>query len=70
MLTPSTSFSWFRNREKDLIPYFSQTGELVYCNDIPDLIKSFKIETTEFLTDLYKKFQVPSVHDTNVEYQI
>ena len=25
---------------------------------------------TEFLTDLYKKFQVASVHDTNVDYQI
>ena len=25
---------------------------------------------TEFLSDLYKKFQVASVHDTNVEYQI
>ena len=25
---------------------------------------------TEFFSDLYKKFQVASVHDTNVEYRI
>ena len=25
---------------------------------------------TEFLSDRYEKFQVASVHDTNVEYEI
>ena len=44
LVAPGTSFSWFRNKEKEFIPYFSQAGELVYCSDIPGRIKSFKIE--------------------------
>ncbi|GBM13360.1 hypothetical protein AVEN_159779-1 [Araneus ventricosus] len=38
------SFSWFRNREKEFISFFSQAGELVYCSNIPGLIASFKVQ--------------------------
>jgi hypothetical protein len=38
LLFPGTSFSWYRNREKDFIPYFTHNGSLVYCSDIYGLI--------------------------------
>lgn len=44
LLTPGTSFSWFRNREKDYVPYFSQDGELVYCSDITGLMQLFRVQ--------------------------
>jgi hypothetical protein len=28
LLSPGTFFSWYRNREKEFIPYFSQDGDL------------------------------------------
>ncbi|GBN76745.1 hypothetical protein AVEN_170244-1, partial [Araneus ventricosus] len=44
LLAPCRSFSWFRNREQEFNPLFSQAGELVYCNDIPGLIASLKVQ--------------------------
>jgi hypothetical protein len=34
LLSADTSFSWYRNRDKVFIPYFSHDGSLVYCSDI------------------------------------
>jgi hypothetical protein len=44
LLAPSTTFSWYRRREKEFVPFFSQDGELVYCNDIPWLITKLNIQ--------------------------
>ena len=44
LLIPGTSFSWFRNLEKDYLPHFSQDVELVYCPDVPGLIQIFKLQ--------------------------
>lgn len=44
LLSPGTSFSWFRNREKAFVPYFSQGDQLVYCSDVPGLMKMFNIQ--------------------------
>jgi hypothetical protein len=44
LLSPGTSFSWYRKREEEFIPYFYQDGDLVYCNDIFGLMEKFNIE--------------------------
>jgi hypothetical protein len=44
LLSPGTSFSWYRNREKEFIPYFSQDGDLVYRSDVFGLMEKFNIE--------------------------
>lgn len=38
LLSPGTSFSWYRNREEEFTCHFSKTESLVYCSDIPGLI--------------------------------
>ena len=42
--THGISLSWFRNREKDCVPYYSQEGELVYCSDVTGFLQMFKIQ--------------------------
>ena len=44
LLKPGTIFSWFRNRESDFKKYFVKEGALVYCNDIPNLIKKMGVK--------------------------
>lgn len=38
LLAPGTSFAWYRNREKDYIPFFAEDDELTYCTDIHGLM--------------------------------
>jgi hypothetical protein len=38
MLGPGTSYYWYRHREDEFFPCFSQEGPLVCCNNIPDLV--------------------------------
>jgi hypothetical protein len=38
LLSADTSFSWYRYREKEFVPYFAHDGQLVYCCDIPGLV--------------------------------
>jgi hypothetical protein len=33
-----TSYDWYRHREEEIVPYFSQEGPPVYCNNIPELV--------------------------------
>jgi hypothetical protein len=44
LLSPGTSFSWYRNREKEFISYFSQDVDLVYCSDVFGLMEKFNTE--------------------------
>ncbi|GBN35087.1 Tau-tubulin kinase 1 [Araneus ventricosus] len=38
LLTTHTSFSWYRNREKQFLSFFKSDNFLVYCADIPGLL--------------------------------
>ena len=38
MLKPSTSVSFYRNREAELRKYFYSDGQLVYCTDVEGLL--------------------------------
>jgi hypothetical protein len=44
LLAPGTSFSWFRKREIDFVPYFSQESGLVYCSNVHGLMENFNIQ--------------------------
>lgn len=43
LLEAGTTFSWFRYRERDFLPYFSEDRDLVFCNDVCGLFNTFKI---------------------------
>jgi hypothetical protein len=53
LLTPGTYVAFYRNREKDLLQYFTQEESLIYCNDIPNLINMLGIE---YKTDEWRLF--------------
>ncbi|GBL79855.1 hypothetical protein AVEN_28921-1 [Araneus ventricosus] len=44
LLSPGTSFSWYRHRKKEFTQFFSKEGNLVSCNDVQGLKKCFDIE--------------------------
>ncbi|CAG9790224.1 unnamed protein product [Diatraea saccharalis] len=44
LLSPGTSFSWYRHREKNFTQFFSKESNLIYCDDVYGLMRSFKIE--------------------------
>ncbi|GBL95654.1 hypothetical protein AVEN_24854-1 [Araneus ventricosus] len=44
LLTPGTSFSRYRHREKEFTQFFSKEGNLVFCNNVQGLMKCFDIE--------------------------
>ena len=39
-MAPDTTFSWHRNRENEFLSFFEQTETLVYCTDVPKLLKT------------------------------
>jgi hypothetical protein len=41
LLAAGTSLYWYRSREEEFTSYFSQDGDLVYCCNIPELMKKF-----------------------------
>ena len=38
LLSSNVSYSWYRNRDKNFLPYFSMDDHLVYCCDVEGLI--------------------------------
>lgn len=38
LLAPGTTFSWYRDRETEYIPFFAEDDELTYCHDINGLM--------------------------------
>jgi len=40
LLSEDTSYSWYRNRDKEFLPYFAMDGSLMYCSDVAGLIQS------------------------------
>jgi hypothetical protein len=43
LLDKGTSFSWYRNREKEFFKYFEEEENLVYGSDVPGLMSKFII---------------------------
>jgi DNA gyrase/topoisomerase IV subunit B len=39
VLNPGTKITFFRRREKDLLPFFTKDKNLLFCNDIGNLLK-------------------------------
>lgn len=54
LLAPGTSTSFYRNREKDLSPYFIQEESLVYCNNIPEVV--IKLGATSYEKEEWRLF--------------
>ncbi len=40
LLGAETSFSWYRHREEEFVPFFATDSQLVYCTDISGLIST------------------------------
>lgn len=53
-LKPGTKITIYRNREKDLLPFFTEDNNLVFCNDISNLLK--KIGLSEYSPDEWRLF--------------
>ncbi|GFX18544.1 uncharacterized protein TNCV_3371171 [Trichonephila clavipes] len=43
LLNSGVSFSWYRFKEKEFVPFFTQEGDLVFCNNVPAILEMFKI---------------------------
>ncbi|GFU47755.1 putative RNA-directed DNA polymerase from transposon BS [Trichonephila clavipes] len=43
LLNSGSSFLWYRFREKEFVPFFMQKGNLVFCNNVPEILEMFKI---------------------------
>lgn len=54
LLYPGTKITYYRNREKDLLPFFSQDNNLVYCNDVKGLLE--KMDLLEYIPDQWRLF--------------
>lgn len=40
LLQVGVHYAWYRQRDKEFVPYFSCDGLLVFCNDVPGLMSS------------------------------
>ncbi|GFV35888.1 uncharacterized protein TNCV_2866471 [Trichonephila clavipes] len=43
LLNSGVLFSWYRFREKEFVPFFTQEGDLVFCNNVPAMLEMFEI---------------------------
>ncbi|GBN26633.1 hypothetical protein AVEN_102706-1 [Araneus ventricosus] len=48
LLTPGTSFSWYRHQENEFTQFLSKDGNLFFCNDVQGLMKCFYVEYDPF----------------------
>lgn len=44
LLFPDTTFSWYKQREVEFLPFFSEKESLTYCNNVPDLLNKLGLE--------------------------
>lgn len=70
LLAPGTSFYWYRNREKNFTPFFTQHEEMVYCHNITALMGMFNIEYNSnewrlFLDSSKRSFKGVLLHNGN-----
>lgn len=52
-LAPGTTFSWYRNREKELVGYYSASDKYVFCNDVKGLTEKLGLP---YDTDQWRLF--------------
>lgn len=43
LIAPGTKVSFYRNRERDHLPFFSAENDIVFCNDIGGLLKTMAL---------------------------
>ena len=43
LLSPGTTFSWYRHREQSLIKYFSEGDNYVFCNDVSNFMQKLGV---------------------------
>ncbi|EZA54307.1 hypothetical protein X777_06137 [Ooceraea biroi] len=44
LLAPETGFAWYRHRELEFLQFFSETNDLVYCNNVDGLMEKLGLE--------------------------
>lgn len=44
LLSSGTAFSWYRHREREFSHFFSNEGNLVFCNDVHGIMTRFNID--------------------------
>ncbi|GFY01568.1 uncharacterized protein TNCV_2607521 [Trichonephila clavipes] len=44
LLTLETNITFYRTREKNLLPFFSQEKDLVFCNDVGGLLQQMRLK--------------------------
>ena len=54
LLHAGTKITFYRTREKDLLPFFSEENNLVFCNDVGGLLK--KMGLSEYLPHAWRLF--------------
>lgn len=70
LLAPDTYFGWYRKRENEFEPFFSQEDSLVYCHNILELLQKlgaqYDPEEWRFLIDSSKQsLKGARLHNTN-----
>ena len=59
LLQPGNNITFYRRREKDLLPYFSHESNLVFCNDVGGLLQQMGL--TEYSPQEWRLFIDSSV---------
>lgn len=44
LLTPETRISYYRNREAELLSFFSEDDDFVFCSDVPGLLRAMGVQ--------------------------
>ncbi|GFU71226.1 uncharacterized protein TNCV_3782121 [Trichonephila clavipes] len=70
LLNSGVSFSWYRFREKEFVPFFTQEGDLVFYNNVPTILEMFKImyepeEWRLFINSSKRSLKAVLLHDGN-----
>ncbi|GFY08761.1 cyclin-Y-like protein 1 [Trichonephila clavipes] len=69
LLNSGVSFSWYRFREKEFVPLFTQEGDLVFCNNVPAILEMFKImyeqRNGDFINLSKKSLKAVLLHNGN-----
>lgn len=71
LVTKETSSTYYRDREKDFLPFFERDGSLIYCIDIQGLINKFEpnIYKSEewrlFIDSSLRSIKAVLLHNTN-----
>ncbi|GFY30725.1 uncharacterized protein TNCV_3118851 [Trichonephila clavipes] len=70
LLNSGVSFSWYRFREKEFVPFFTQEGDLVFCSNVPAILEIFKImyepeEWRPFIDSSKRSLKAVLLHNGN-----